>query len=102
MGSVQCKDLGASANQYNAAICVGVFSLGQVKAKGLDDMVHVVKPGGLACFGINGNVADDSEYGFDEKMNQLSKEGKWKMISKHYESNYFKGGWAWFYVFEIL
>ena len=102
MSSDQCKDLGVSANLYDAAICVGVFTLGHVKAKGLDDVVHVIKPGGLACFGVNGSIADNAEYGFREKMDQLSKEKKWEMISKHYEPNYFKGGWAWFYVYQIL
>ena len=102
MSSDQCKDLGVSANQYDAAICVGVFTLGHVKAKGLDDLVHVVKPGGLASFGVNGSVADNSEYGFHEKMDQLSKEGKWKIVSEHHEPNYFKYSWARFYVYQIL
>ena len=102
MESDQCKDLGVVADQYDAVICVGVFTAGHVKGKGLDDVVHVVKPGGLACFGVNGNVADDSQYEFHEKTSQLSEDGKWKLISKYYEPQYFKEGIAWFYVYQIL
>jgi hypothetical protein len=69
---------------------------------GLDDVVHVVKPGGLASFGVNQNVADDPEYEFDKKMNQLTAEGKWKLISKYHEPRYFKEGTAWFYIYQIL
>jgi SAM-dependent methyltransferase len=102
MGSDQCKDLGVAADQYDAVICVGVFTAGHVKGKGLDDVVHVVKPGGLASIGVNGNAADDPRYQYHEKMNQLTVEGKWKLISKYYEQHYLKEGSAWFYVYQIL
>ena len=102
MGSDECKDLGVPANQYDAVICVGVFTSGHVKGKGLDDVVHVVKPGGLASFGVNESVADDPEYGYNKKMNQLSVDGRWKLISKIHEPQYFKEGSAWFYIYQIV
>ena len=73
---------GCGCRSIRCSYLWGVFTAGHVKGKGLDDVVHVVKPGGLACFSVNGNVADDSQYEFHEKMNQLSEEGKWKLISK--------------------
>ena len=102
MGSAQCKDLGLPANKYDAVICVGVFTTGHVKGNGLDDIVHVVKPGGLTSFGVNGYVADDPQYEFHEKMNELCAEGKWELVSKYYEPRYLNEIWAWFYVYQIL
>ncbi|XP_028408876.1 methyltransferase-like protein 27 [Dendronephthya gigantea] len=102
MASDECKDLGVGADLYDAAICVGVFTLGHVKGKGFDDLVHVVKPGGLACFNVNEKVANNPEYKYDEKMSQLVKEGKWKLLSKYYEPQYYEEGQAWFYVYQIL
>lgn len=102
MGSDQCKDLGILANQYDAVLCIGVFAAGHVKGKGFDDLVHVVKPGGLASFSINAHVADNPQYGFIEKMDQLCGNGKWKLISKQYEPRYCEDSPGWFYVYQIL
>lgn len=102
MGSEQCQDLGVVAKQYDAVICVGVFTTGHVKAKGFDDLVHVLKPGGLASFGVHEKTLNDPDYGFDVKMNQLSDEGKWKLICKYYEPHYYRDGNAWFYIYQVL
>ncbi|XP_028396618.1 methyltransferase-like protein 27 [Dendronephthya gigantea] len=103
MASDGCKNLGIEANQYDAAICIGVFTVGHVKGKGFDDLVHVVKPGGLACFTIRKCIADDPEYGYDEKMDELIKLKKWSLVSKcqivYHEVNNYK---CWLYIYEIL
>ena len=102
MGSPGCKELGIAANQYDAVICVGVLAHKHVPSKGLEDLVHVVKPGGLACFSIRVLVLDDSECGYREKMEQLSKEGKWKFIAKHFEQIYHEQDSAWFFIYQVL
>ena len=102
MGSPHCKELGIEANQYDAAICVGVLTLAHVKREGLDDIVHVIKPGGLACFGIREFAFSDPQSGYQEKMEQLCKEEKWKLVVKHYESAYLKDGGAMLFVYQIL
>ncbi len=102
MGSPGCKDLGVDANQYDAAICVGVFTLAHVKSEGFDDLVHVVKPGGLVTFGIRELALNAPHYGFREKMDQLCKEGKWKFVAKHHEAVYLNDDSAWFFVYQIL
>ena len=103
MASEGCKNLGIDANQYDAAICIGVFTIGHVKGKGFDDLVHVVKPGGLACFTIRECIANDPEYGYNEKMDELVKLKKWKLASKSHivyqEVNNYK---SWLYIYEIL
>ena len=102
MASPGCKDLGVAANQYDAAICVGVLTLNHVPNEGLDDLVHVVKRGGLVTFGVRGQAIDTFKGGYHEKMDQLSKEGKWKFIAKQYEPVYLKDDNAWFFVYQIL
>ncbi len=102
MGSPGCKDLGVGANQYDAAICVGVISLAHVTSEGLEDLVHVVKPGGVVCFGIRGFSWDAARCGFREKMDEMCKEGKWKFLAKLEEPHYLKDGGAWIFVYQIL
>ena len=102
MGSPGCKDLGVDANQYDAVICVGVLTLVHVKSEGMDDLVHVLKPGGLACFSIRDFALNATKFGYREKMDQLSQEGKWKFLAKHYESAYVDDGRAWFFVYQKL
>jgi predicted TPR repeat methyltransferase len=103
MASDGCKDLGIEENQYDAAICTGVFTIGHVKGKGFDDLVHVVKPGGLACFTIRECVANDPRYGYSDKMNELCELKKWRLVSKnnivYHQVNNFK---SWLYFYEIL
>ena len=103
MASNNSEDLGIDAKQYDAAICIGVFTVGHVKSKGFDDLVHVVKPGGLACFTIRDCVASDPQYGYDEKMNKLCMEKKWRLVSKvhemYHDVNQFR---SWLYTYQIL
>ena len=103
MASDECKDLGIEANQYDAAICIGVFTIGHVKSKGFDDLIHVVKPGGLVCFTIRECIANDPAYGYNEKLDALCQQKKWKLVSKsnivYHQVNNFK---SWLYFYEIL
>lgn len=103
MASKGCKDLGIGPNQYDAAISIGVFTIGHVKGKGFDDLVHVVKPGGLVCFTIRQCVANDPQYGYEDKMKELCEQKKWRFVSKsnivYHEVNNFT---SWIYIYEIL
>ena len=100
VGSPECKDLGIAANQYDVAISVGLFSLKHANSEGFNDLVHVVKPGGLVCFSMRELTFNDSTY--QEKMDQLAQEGKWKLILKDYNPSYFSHDGAWCFVYQIL
>ena len=102
MGTPGCEKLGVAANQYDAAICVGALVYKHVPSEGLDDVVHVVKPGGLACFSIRELSLNDSECGFCEKIDQLSKDGKWKLVQKYFEESYHDQDNAWFFIYQVL
>ena len=103
MATEGCHKLGIEANSYDAAISIGVFTIGHVKGKGFDDLVHAVKPGGLVCFTIRDCIADDPLYGYDEKMEELTKAKKWKLVFKvheiYHDVNKFR---SWLYIYQIL
>ncbi|XP_031555892.1 methyltransferase-like protein 27 [Actinia tenebrosa] len=86
------KQLGILPNSYDAVISIGVFTKGNVKAEGaMDEMVRVVKPGGLICFSIREDVILDKEYGYEEKMAQLIEGKVWTLLSKSLEMYHLTG-----------
>ena len=65
-------------NEYDAALCVGVFTHGHVGSNRLDELVRIVKPGGIICFTVNEGVYDS--YGFDSKIKNLEFTNIWKIL----------------------
>ena len=102
MGSPGCKDLGVGANQYDAAISVGVFSVAHARSDGFDDLVHVVKPGGLITFSIREFSLNSPQSRYREKMDELLREGKWKFLAKLEEPRYLVDDGAWVFLYQKL
>ena len=65
-------------NEYDAALCVGVFTHGHVSSDRLDELVRIVKSGGIICFTVNEGVYDS--YGFDSKIKNLESTNIWKIL----------------------
>ena len=65
-------------NEYDAALCVGVFTHGHVSSDRLDELIRIVKPGGIICFTVNEGVYDS--YGFDSKIKNLDSTNIWKIL----------------------
>jgi len=65
-------------NKYDAALCVGVFTHGHVSSDRLDELIRIVKPGGIICFTVNEGVYDS--YGFDSKIKNLESTNIWKIL----------------------
>jgi len=65
-------------NEYDAAFCVGVFTHEHVGSDRLDELVRIVKPGGIICFTVNEGVYDS--YGFDSKIKNLESTNIWKIL----------------------
>jgi ubiquinone/menaquinone biosynthesis C-methylase UbiE len=65
-------------NEYDAALCVGVFTHGHVGSNRLDELVRIVKPGGIICFTVNESVYDS--YGFNLKIKNLESTNIWKIL----------------------
>ncbi|MDC0239460.1 class I SAM-dependent methyltransferase [Candidatus Thioglobus sp.] len=72
------ESLPCENNEYDAALCVGVFTHGHVGSDRLDELVRIVKPGGIICFTINEGVYEP--YGFNLKMKKLESEHVWKVL----------------------
>ena len=105
MASENSQGLGVMEKEYDAATCFGVFTLAHVKGKGFDDFIYAVKAGGLACFSVREDVADDPSYHYNEKMEELCREKKWKLLHKSYEQYCAKDNVnlkAWLYIYQVL
>jgi len=72
------ESLPFESNEYDAAFCVGVFTHGHVGSDRLDELVRIVKPGGIICFTINEEVYE--LYGFNSKIQKLESENVLKVI----------------------
>ena len=66
-------------NDFGAIICVGAFTYGHVKAHALDEFIRVTNKNGYICFTINEGIY--TEYKFDKKINELSKNKSWEVLN---------------------
>ena len=74
---VMGEPLGFETDSYDAAIGVGVLTLGHAPASSLDELVRVTKPGGVIAFTLRPDVYQQN--GFREKQDELAAEGKWEL-----------------------
>ena len=72
-------------NNFDVIICVGTFTYGHVKAHALDEFIRVTNKNGYICFTINEGIY--TEYKFDKKINELSKNKSWNVL-KLFKSSY--------------
>ena len=73
------KPLNFKANTYDVVTCVGTFTYGHVKAHALNEFVRVTNKNSYICFTINEGIY--SEYKFDKKINELSKNKSWEVLN---------------------
>ena len=66
-------------NDFDVIICVGTFTYGHVKAHALNEFIRVTKKNGYICFTINEGIY--TEYKFDKKINELSKNKSWEVLN---------------------
>jgi len=81
------KSINSEDNFYDAIMCVGTFTFGHVKPNALDEFVRITKNNGFICFTINEGIYE--EYGFDKKIEDLTKNKKWS-IKEFFKSDYIK------------
>ena len=72
-------------NDFGVIICVGTFTYGHVKARALNEFIRVTNKNGYICFTINEGIY--TEYKFDKKINELSKNKSWNVL-KLFKSSY--------------
>jgi uncharacterized SAM-dependent methyltransferase/predicted TPR repeat methyltransferase len=67
-------------SHFDAAILVGVFSYGQAPAHALDEMVRLVKPGGVVAFTMRVDFFEQDAMGVRSKMEELVQVHSWKLL----------------------
>jgi len=90
---------GIENDQYDAAICVGTLTVGHVKPVALDEIVRIVKPGGIIGFTLREDVFNEiydhenfeesrTKFGYREKITKMENEKKWKLIRRDLVENH--------------
>ena len=74
---VMGERLGFDTGSYDAAIGVGVLTLGHAPAHSLDELARIVRPGGFVVFTLRPDVYEQN--GFREKQRQLESDGTWEL-----------------------
>ena len=75
---VMGEELDFPTNSMDAAISVGVFTVGHAPASSLDELVRVTRPGGYVVFSLRPDVYEGN--GFREKQQELESAGKWRLV----------------------
>jgi len=65
---------------YEAAICVGAFTYGHVGPEGIDEVLRIVTPGGIASITVNGDTY--VENGYRARFDQLAADGKCAILEE--------------------
>ena len=62
-----------------AAVCAGVFTVGHVGPEGLDELIRVVRSGGIIVITVKDRLWDD---GFKERVEELRASGTWDVLEE--------------------
>lgn len=71
------ETLDFATDAFDAAISVGVFTLGHAPASSFDELARITKPGGHIAFSLRTDVYQDG--GFKEKQAAMESAGAWKL-----------------------
>jgi len=88
--------LDAADGQYAAATCVGVFSFGHVMPDAIDEVLRILKPGGILVIGLNDHYYEEGS--FPSKLDALVDDGRIEILSRehglHLENVEGSTGWV--------
>ena len=74
--------LDAGDGVYDAATAVGIFSFGHVDADAMDEILRVVRPGGIVVIGLNQHFYDEGS--LVAKLSKLESSGAIKKLSEEH------------------
>ena len=78
-------------NTYDAVVCAGALCLGHIQHQCLDDMIRVLKPGGILLFNVAKLEYDKDDIAIpavQELMNKMVSDNRCKLIEKVSEQSY--------------
>lgn len=67
-------------DSFDAAILVGVFSYGQAPAETLDEIIRLVRPGGVVAFTMRTDFHVEDAMGVRSRMHLLERRGAWHLL----------------------
>ena len=68
--------------QFDHAISIGCFVLGNLLPETLDKMASFVKPGGFVCISFREKNLESEKLGYRQKLEEMQAKGVWKEISR--------------------
>ncbi|MEZ5966817.1 MAG: L-histidine N(alpha)-methyltransferase [Planctomycetota bacterium] len=69
-------------SSFDAAILVGVFSFGQAPAYTLDEVVRLVRPGGVVVFTMRVDFFEQDAMGVRSRMDEFDARHVWKLLDR--------------------
>jgi len=75
-------------DDYDAVLSVGTFTHGHVGPDGVDELIRVVKPGGIVCLTVNEGVFDKMAY--PSKIDALQRQGACRVLDL-VDADYLRG-----------
>lgn len=86
-GAMICADMNATLdipdNTYDAVTCVGAFTYGHVNAGAFNEIIRIIKPGGVFCFTVRDEVFQEHDY--RKSMLKLECNGTWELLELRHE-----------------
>lgn len=78
------------ADTYDCAVTSGGMGEGHIPYDGIDQLIRVVKPGGLVCIVMREAYLEHSQYKniLEPHMDDLEKQGLWTLVSRSIVENY--------------
>jgi uncharacterized SAM-dependent methyltransferase/ubiquinone/menaquinone biosynthesis C-methylase UbiE len=67
-------------DSFDAAVLVGVFSFGQAPPEALDEIVRLVRPGGVVAFTMRTDFFEQDAMGVRSKIEALERRGIWRSL----------------------
>jgi len=79
------------ADTFDAAILVGVFSFGQAPAEALDEVLRLVRPGGLVVLTLRTDFHEQDAMGVRSRIELLEERGAWRLLERTEPRPYLPG-----------
>lgn len=91
---------GYDTDAYDVTVSCGVFTLGHVHPRALDELIRVTRPGGFVIASTRNSYYKSS--GFEEERRRIEAEGKVELALCLDDANYVAEEGAHYWVFKVL
>jgi uncharacterized SAM-dependent methyltransferase/predicted TPR repeat methyltransferase len=78
-------------DSFDAAVLVGVFSYGQAPADAIDEVIRLVRPGGVVAFTLRTDFHAEDAMGIRSRMELHERRGTWHQLERTDPAPYLPG-----------